>query len=60
LCDPEMGMHPVYVNQTYQLSDDGFGVPITINHEGDYTLKVSFYDQNLNASFTVITPSKYG
>jgi hypothetical protein len=59
LCDPEMNMHPVYVNQTYQLSG-GLGGPITINHEGDYTLKVSFYDQNLNTDFTVIAPSKYG
>ena len=48
-CDPEMNMHPVYVNQTYQLSD-GLGGPITIPHEGDYTLKVSFYDQNLNTT----------
>ncbi|GEM_PF-2623553 len=59
LCDPEMHLHPVYANQTYQLSD-GLGGPIIIKHEGDYTLKVSFYDQNLNTTFTIIEPSKYG
>lgn len=58
LCDPEMGLYPVYVNQTYKLSD-GLGGPITINQAGDYVLQVSLYDQILNFNFTVIEEPKY-
>ncbi|MEO9277757.1 MAG: hypothetical protein ABI340_08300 [Nitrososphaera sp.] len=58
LCDPEMNLYPVYVNQTYKLSD-GLGGPITINKTGDYTMRFSFYDQILNSNFTVIDEPKY-
>lgn len=58
LCDPEMGLHPVYVNQTYDLSN-GLGGPIMINQTGDYISQVSFYDQILNSNFTVIEEPKY-
>lgn len=58
LCDPEMGLHPVYVNQTYNLSN-GLGGPIMINQTGDYTTHITFYDQILNTNFTVIEEPKY-
>ena len=54
LCDPEMGVHPVYVNQTYQL-DGGLGGPLAINQTGDYTTQISWYDQKFDAAFTVIS-----
>lgn len=54
LCDPEMGLHPVYVNKTYQLSG-GLGGPIAINQTGDYTVQISWYDQKLYTGFTVIS-----
>ncbi|MDE1725534.1 MAG: hypothetical protein KGH76_06530 [Thaumarchaeota archaeon] len=57
-CDPETELHPVYVNQTYNLSN-GLGGPIMINQTGDYILQVSFYDQTLNSNFTVIEEPKY-
>jgi len=58
LCDPGMGLHPVYVNQTYQLSN-GLGGPITINQTGDYTTQISFYDQSLDSTFTIISEPKF-
>lgn len=54
LCDPEMGLHPVYVNQTYQL-DEGLGGPVAINQTGDYTTQILWYDQKLDTGFTVIS-----
>ncbi|MDE1767122.1 MAG: hypothetical protein KGI27_12750 [Thaumarchaeota archaeon] len=54
LCDPEMGLHPVYVNQTYQLSG-GLGGPVAINQTGDYTTQILWYDQKLDTGFTVIS-----
>lgn len=57
-CDPEMNLHPVYVNQTFNLSG-GLGGPITINQTGDYAMKISWYDQNYTYNFTVISEPKY-
>lgn len=57
-CDPEMGLYPVYVNQTYKLSN-GLGGPITINKTGDYAMRISFYDKTSNYNFTVIDEPKY-
>lgn len=54
LCDPDMGLHPVFVNQTYQLSG-GLGGPVLINQTGDYTTLISWYDQKLDTGFTVIS-----
>jgi hypothetical protein len=54
MCDPQMSGSIVYINQTYQLSE-GLGGPVAINQTGDYTTKVSWYDQKLDTGFTVIS-----
>lgn len=57
-CDPAMASHPVYVNQTYYLSK-GLGGPMMINQTGDYAMQLSFYDQNLDSNFTVISEPNF-
>jgi hypothetical protein len=60
--DSSLEVDPEFIveNQKLKVSDTKkFGGPITINKTGDYTMRISFYDQTLNSNFTVIDEPKY-